>query len=48
MPADSWDRLPDRGAVAPDQRTEHREIFEALRRAIDQDLRRHLDRPRHR
>ena len=38
MDADSWERLPDPGAVAPDQRTEHREIFEALRRAIDQDL----------
>jgi len=38
MDADSWERLPDPGAVAPDQRTEHREIFEALRRAIDHDL----------
>ena len=31
MDADSWERLPDPFAVAPDQRTEHREIFEALR-----------------
>ena len=38
MDTDSWDRLPDRGAAAPDQRIEHREIFEALRRAIEQDL----------
>ena len=38
MDADSWERLPDPGAVAPDQRTEHREIFEALRRAIELDL----------
>ena len=38
MDADSWVELPDPGAVAPDQRTEHREIFQALRRAIDQDL----------
>ncbi len=38
MDDDSWERRPDLGAVAPDQRTEHREVFEALRRAIDQDL----------
>ena len=38
MDADSWERLPDPGAVAPDQRTEHREILEALRRAIELDL----------
>ena len=38
LDADSWERLPDPGAASPVQRTEHREIFEALRRAIDQDL----------
>ncbi len=38
MDADSWVELPDLGAVAPDQRTEHREIFQRLHRAIDQDL----------
>ncbi len=38
MDADNWVELPDLGAVAPDKRTEDREIFAALRRAIDQDL----------
>ncbi len=38
MDDDSWADLPDPGAVAPDQRTEHREIFQALRLAIDRDL----------
>ena len=34
----AWERLPDLAAGAPDQHTVQREMFAALRRAIDQDL----------
>jgi len=35
---DAWRRLPDPLAVVPDERLEQRELFRALRRAIDEDL----------
>jgi RNA polymerase sigma-70 factor (ECF subfamily) len=34
----SWERLPDVLAVSPHENSEHREMFAALRRAIDEDL----------
>lgn len=38
LDADAWERLPDLVTGAPDQHTVQRELFAALRRAIDQDL----------
>lgn len=35
---DAWERLPDSLQVSPQQSSEHRELFGALRRAIDEDL----------
>lgn len=35
---DAWERLPDDLADSPHQGSEHRELFAALRRAIDHDL----------
>lgn len=41
MDEDSWERLPDPLPVAPAQLAEQRELFEALRRAITEDLTEH-------
>jgi RNA polymerase sigma-70 factor (ECF subfamily) len=38
MDRDAWERLPDPLAVVPDERAEQREVFRALRRAIEDDL----------
>jgi len=38
MDEGSWEELADPLAVSPDQHSEHRELFVALRRAIDEDL----------
>ena len=38
MDADGWEKLPDLTAVAPERRPEQREMFDVLRRAIDEDL----------
>ncbi len=38
MDEGSWEELADPVAVSPDQHSEHRELFVALRRAIDEDL----------
>ncbi len=38
MDEGSWEELADPLAVSPDQHSEHRELFAALRRAIDEDL----------
>ncbi len=35
---ESWERIPDVLAVSPHERSEQRELFTALRRAIDEDL----------
>lgn len=35
---EAWDRMPDSLFVAPEQSAEHRELFAALRRAIDEEL----------
>jgi RNA polymerase sigma-70 factor (ECF subfamily) len=38
MSDDGWDRLPDNLSNGPDAQSLHRELFAALRRAIDEDL----------
>jgi len=38
MDHDAWERLPDPLAIVPDEHAERRELFRALRRAIDEDL----------
>jgi len=38
MDDDGWDRLPDTLSSGPDAQSVHRELFAALRRAIDEDL----------
>ena len=35
---DAWERMPDADQDSPHQSTEHRELFAALRRAIEEDL----------
>ncbi|HVQ86801.1 MAG TPA: sigma-70 family RNA polymerase sigma factor [Actinomycetes bacterium] len=35
---DAWEQMPDLRSSSPDQHSVHRELFAALRRAIDQDL----------
>lgn len=35
---DGWERMPDLLTTSPDQSSVHREMFSALRRAIDHDL----------
>ena len=35
---DAWERIPDTLAVAADRHVEDRELFAALRRAIEEDL----------
>ncbi len=38
MDDDGWDRLPESWSSGPDAQSLHRELFAALRRAIDEDL----------